>query len=119
MHMVIHFMGRDPMATMTWQDRIRLAGSETEVVQVARDFLATLDRFEIALLPSRCVPRKLFVAEDVSSYAFDLVGYYVDQSEPTAKVIQKLAMFFTDAAIRLSELTMRTNDDEDSSLRSA
>ena len=117
--MVFHVTGRDPATTMTWQERMQLAASEAEVIRIARDFLATLDRFEIVLLPDRCVPRKLFVAEDVSSYAFDLVGHYVDQSEPTAKVIQKLATFFTHAAIRLSELTMRTNDDEDSSLRSA
>jgi hypothetical protein len=107
------------VAAVTWQERIQLATSEAEVIRIARDFLATLDRFEIALLPDRCAPRKLFVAEDVSSYAFDLVGYYVDQPEPAAKIIRKLALFFTHAAIRLSELTMRTNDDRDSSLRSA
>jgi hypothetical protein len=107
------------VSSVTWLEKVRLANSEAEVVEVAREFLATLDHFEIALLPPRCAPRKMFVADDVAGYAFDLVDYEASVPESTAKVIQRMAAFFTQASVRLSELTMRTNDGEDSSLLSA
>jgi len=107
------------VASVTWLEKVRLAASEAEVLEVAREFIATLDHFEVAALPIRCAPRKLLVADDVSSYALDLVGHFTDEPEMTAKTVQKLATFFTQASIRLSEVLARTNDQDDYVRRSA
>ena len=108
-----------PATTVTWQQKVESANSQMEIIQVARDFLAQLDPLEVALLPPQCAPRKLVDAEDVCSYAFDLVGHYCDRFDEAAKIVQRLAAFFTHASIRLSELAIRTNDEEDASRRSA
>lgn len=100
------------MGAPSWQDRLEAAESEAEVVQVARDYMATLDPAQVALLPISCRPRKLITANDVSSYAFDLVRYECDDADDSAPFIHRLAAFFSHASIRLSEILRRTNDED-------
>lgn len=97
---------------VTWQDRLDCAENETEVVQITRDYVATLDPHEVAMLPAACRPRKLITANDVSSYAFDLVRYECGDQDEAAPFIHRLAAFFSHASIRLSELLRRTNDED-------
>lgn len=104
--------GGATLSAVTWEERLQLASSQAEVIATARDFLATLDHFDIAMLPPGCAPRKLFGAHDVSSYAFDLVAHYCDYYLPGARLMQRLATFFMSASQRLSQLAARTNDDD-------
>ena len=97
------------MTAAPWRERLRAAATEPEVVQVAAEYLESLDRVQLAMLPLRCRPRALRCAYDVSSYAFDLVGHYCDKSDAAARLVQSLATFFTDASIRLSEIVAETN----------
>ena len=97
------------MTAAPWHDRLRAAATEPEVVRVAAEYLESLDRIQLAMLPLRCRPRALRCAYDVSSYAFDLVGHYCDKSDAAARLVQSLATFFTDASIRLSEIVAETN----------
>jgi len=97
---------------VTWQEKLDGAGTEAEVVEVARDYVATLDPQEVAALPEPCRPRKLLTANDVSSYAFDLVRYECDDADESAPFIHRLAAFFSHASIRLSEILRRTNDED-------
>ena len=97
------------MTAAPWRERLRAAATEPEVVQVAAEYLESLDRVQLAMLPLRCRPRALRCAYDISSYAFDLVGHYCDKSDAAARLVQSLATFFTDASIRLSEIVAETN----------
>ena len=100
------------VGSVTWQEKLDGAETEAEVVQVARDYVATLDPQEVASLPAPCRPRKLLTANDISSYAFDLVRYECDDGEEAAPFIHRLAAFFSHASIRLSEILRRTNDED-------
>ena len=90
------------MGSLGWEDRIDAAQSAAEVIVLARDFVASLETFEIAQLPVSCKPPKLTSAADVTNYAFDLLSYEVTTSDGTAKVIFKLAAFFAYASNRLA-----------------
>lgn len=107
------------MTAAPWRERLRAAATEPEVVQVAAEYLESLDRVQLAMLPLRCRPRALRCAYDVSSYAFDLVGHYCDKSDAAARLVQSLATFFTDASIRLSEIVAETNAREAATTRLA
>jgi hypothetical protein len=88
-----------------WIQRVKLAASEGEVLELARDYLASFDDYELRFLPGRCRPRVLLCANDVSTYAFDLVVHRCDEMDATARLVRTLASFFTFASIRLSEIT--------------
>jgi len=98
-----------PVTSASWQQRLREAGTDAEVLELARQYLGSFDGYELAMLPQRCRPRTLVCAQDLSSYAFDLVGHYCDKSDATARLVQQLAAFFTEASIRLSEIVTEAN----------
>lgn len=97
------------MTSTPWQLRLRDSATDAEVLDLAREYLASFDQYDIAMLPPRCRPRTLVCAHDISSYAFDLVGHYCDKSDATARLVQQLAGFFTEASIRLSEILTEAN----------
>jgi len=92
-----------------WQLRLRDSATDAEVLDLAREYLASFDPYDLAMLPARCRPRTLVCAHDISSYAFDLVGHYCDKSDATADLVRQLAGFFTEASIRLSEIVTQAN----------
>ena len=103
------------MAT-SWQDLLDDASSVHDVVQVAKDFLATWDRYEIAALPEQCRPGKIFDANDVNAYAFVLVRNDCDaQASP---LVTKMAAFFSKASTRLSEIHGSSSQQPEADLRS-
>ena len=51
-------------------------------------------------------------ANDVASYAFDLVRHECSDADVSAPFIHRLAAFFSHASIRLSEILRRTNDED-------
>ena len=97
------------MTPAAWLERLRAAATESDVVQTANEYVASLDRQQLAMLPARCRPRTMHCAYDVSSYAFDLVGHYCDKMDPSARLVHSLATFMTDASIRLSEIVSAAN----------
>jgi hypothetical protein len=92
------------MTSAPWQQRLREAASDTDVLDVAREYVETLAPRDVAMLPLRLRPRALLCAHDVSSYAFDLIGHYCEKGDPSARVVLQLAGFFTEASTRLSEI---------------
>lgn len=105
------------MHSVGWQELVDLSDYEAEVVQVAREFLAQLEPWEIARLPLECQPRKLLTAADISDYAFDLVGYARDHDSSTPLLV-RLSTFFSHASIRLSQLALgKANDDDGGELQ--
>jgi len=102
---------RVPAAPLTWEQRLDLAESEAEVIELAREYVAQIEHWEIVVLPAALRPRKIVDAFDISNYAFDLVRYECDD-EACARLIHKLAAFFSHCSMHLSRLLRRTNDQD-------
>ena len=88
---------------LTWQERLDGATTEVEVVEVVRDYLATLGPEEVAALPQALRPAKIVDANDVTTYAFDLVREEC-HDHGMQNVVQRLAHMMSNASIRLSEI---------------
>lgn len=102
---------------LTWQQRLANASTESEVVDVARDFIAQFSPYEIVTLPPQCrPPGKIHDSSDVTEYAFALVRHRCDDGEGVTSAVHKLADFFSHAAVRLSQIlhtnTQRENSDD-------
>ena len=107
------------MTPVGWEERIDLCDNEHEVIQVAREFLAMLEPWEVALLPAPCKPPKIFTASDLSEYAFEVVSWERDHSD-SSMIVRRMATFFARASIRLSQLvTAGANDSEPQARESA
>jgi hypothetical protein len=91
----------------TWQDRLDSASSEIELLEVARDFVATFSPYDVCRLPQACVPTKLVDCDDVTSYAFTLVTANCDDQGDAARCLGALSSFFSKASARLSCLAAR------------
>ena len=95
-----------PVNAFTWQQQLARAGTPGEVISIARNFVASIDHDDLARLPGACRPGKLFDTQDVMAYAYELVRHDVTQNDTAAaETIDKLASFFSQAAVRLAQLT--------------
>lgn len=100
-------------APHSWEQRLDLTESEAEVIELAREYVAQLEHWEIVLLPAQLRPRKIVDALDISSYAFELVRYECED-DACAHLVHKLAAFFSRCSMQLSQLLRRTNDENGS-----
>jgi hypothetical protein len=87
----------------TWQERIEEAGTEPEVVAVARDYLAMLTQDEYAGLPLALRPRKIVDGNDMAAYAFELALHQGDDPSEM-NLVQRLAQVMSRASVRISEI---------------
>ena len=89
----------------SWQGLLAACATEAEVVDVVRDFLATISPYEAARLPVTLRPRRMLDANDITTYAFDLVrGDVGDDDSGAQRALHRLAHFFSRASIRLAEI---------------
>jgi hypothetical protein len=96
------------LRSLGWQGQLDQATRPEAVIVVARDYLAQVSPEEIAQLPENCRPGRLVDATDVSDYAFELARR---QSSPDApEVLHKLAAFFADASMRLSQILAESQE---------
>ena len=89
---------------LNWQGRLHAARTEEEVVDVARDFVATFSPENLADVPPRLWPPKMRDARDVTDYAFVLVRYRVDDERTSSGAIDRLSALFSDATVRISQI---------------
>jgi len=99
-----------PMTTPTWQERLDICRTEREVVEVARNYLASLDHFEISRLSDPCKPTRLVCGADISQYALSLTQHGFRERDSNAELIHRLAAFFIQAHMKLCRLGEKTND---------
>ena len=97
------FVQSNFMKDHTWQERIDEAGSEPEVVAVARDYLATLSHDEYAGLPLELRPRKIVDANDIAAYALDLARHE-GQDPEEMKLVERLAQVMSRVTMRVTEI---------------
>jgi len=100
-----------PAAPLSWEQRLDLSESEAEVIELAREYVAQLEHWEIVVLPEQLRPRKIVDALDVSSYALELVRFDCED-DACAPLVHKLAAFFSRCSMQLSQLLTRTNDED-------
>ena len=104
---------------LTWQERLAQAATEADVVDVVRDYLATLTPQEFGSLPEALRPHKIVDANDITTYAFDLVRQEC-HDEGMQHMVQRLAHIMSRASIRLSEIMVtERNSEADSQHRRA
>jgi hypothetical protein len=98
-----------------WQRRLDLARTDEQVVQVARDFLASWHPLDISTFPNRCWPRRMKDADDINAYTFDVLNARFElQSDDTG--LEQMSTFFSAASTRLSQIAglARESSEEDS-----
>ena len=102
----LHPSYRDYPLAPSWQERLRSAASERDLVSVARDYLATFSYDEISSLPEHCRPVRMVSAQDVADYAYVVVRRHCDDSCGVEAPIHRIAVFFANANARLGELRL-------------
>jgi hypothetical protein len=124
--MSIHPLHREKtsqhMASTTWQHRLDAAETEAELVNAARDFLATFSPMDLYKLPAACQPPpRIIDGSDISGYAFDLVRHECEETEGAGDLVRRLARFFSHASVRLASVhvTHSTQDDDQEQAASA
>jgi len=101
-----------PGSSPLTDERLRRAQTPEDVIRLARECLEALDSREIALLPERCRPRALHCAHDVSSYAFDLVAYYAEETNASVRLVKtSRSLRRADQPVRSPEVLRRTAKD--------
>lgn len=86
--------------SVSWPESLEDANDVHEVLGIARDYLASWDRFEIAALPEHCRPGKMFDANDIQAYALVLKSH---DCAATA-LLDKMTTFFSLASMRCSQI---------------
>jgi len=94
---------------LTWQERFDGAATEAEVVDVVRDYVATLTPQEVGSLPPALRPGKIVDANDITTYAFDLVREEC-HDEGIQHMVQRLAHILSRASIRLSQIMVTEHE---------
>ena len=107
------------LAATTWQQRLDGAKTESEVITVVREFAASLEHWELAMLPPECRPHKFFTADDVTGYAFTLISHESADDTECVRLVKRLSAFFAAASIRLAQILSPRFDEAQDSRRSA
>lgn len=97
---------RDYPLAPSWQERLRSAATERDMVSVARDYLATFSFDEISSLPEACRPVRMVSAQDVADYAYAVVRHHCEDNAGVETPIHRIAVFFANANARLGELRL-------------
>ena len=92
--------------------RLRSATSESDVVELVRDYLGDWLPEELARLPLDCRPGKLRDSEDLNDLALNLTRASIsfDVEPEQLKTIEEMDAFVTQACHRLAEIERRLPD---------
>lgn len=92
-----------PDSPAPWRELLASCRVAQQVVTLANEYVSRLPEEELMRLPEECRPRFFRNGSDLNEYAVDLKACRCGLRE--ARVVEKLAAFFQDAAQRLSVLT--------------
>jgi hypothetical protein len=84
-----------------------LANARTlhEIIAISQDFVERIEPHELELLPQSCKPRRFTSSAEISEYAYDLKRSACEARGRSDAVLARLALFFSDAAMRVTVLT--------------
>ena len=94
------------MIRFRWRTSLKQATDEGEVLRLVREYLATWGSDERACLPPTAWPDVIESARDVTQTTFRLGALHADYHGDAEglKRLQELWLFFTHAAVRLTQL---------------
>jgi hypothetical protein len=89
-----------------WYRDIERTASPRQVVALARDYLATLTPRDLARVPQRCRPSRIFDEEDIVFWSGRLTEEYwqLRGTAADAAILQELWSFFLRATIHIERL---------------
>jgi hypothetical protein len=89
-----------------WRSALEAAATEDDVVHVAREYVATLARERLHLLPQNCRPGPIETCADVAEWAMRLVQECLNYHAEGASLdlMMEISEFFSEATARMSEL---------------
>jgi hypothetical protein len=88
----------------TWLERLEAANSEGEIVEIAREYIATLSAGDIERLPKPCRPPRFLSAADVAGFSDTLVRHDCIVDGATARLVGRMCEFFSAASLRIAAL---------------
>ena len=91
---------------LNWFHQLDGASSDSEVIGVSREYLATWDPEELARLPRECRPGRIKSREDIEELHACLVDEYRDTRLAGAELsaLQRMTSFIVRASIRIAQL---------------
>lgn len=89
-----------------WHRDIEKTGTSRQVVALTRDYLATLSPRDLARVPERCRPSRIFDEDDIAFWSTRLTAEYWQLRGTSADVgvVQELWSFFLRASIHVARL---------------
>ena len=95
-----------------WHRDIEKTATARQVVALTRDYLASLSPRDLARVPERCRPSRIFDEEDIAFWSARLTEDYwqLRGTSADAAVLQELWSFFLRASVHIARLheSMRT-----------
>jgi hypothetical protein len=112
-------LAEQPVHGTTWQGQLEDALTIDEVLWVVREFLDSLQYFEIQMLPAPCRPKERFVsAEELASYAYELTLHTFVPHAPSQALVERLSTFFGAASTRCAQIAGRDRSQRDAARES-
>ena len=97
------------MDTATWVLKLNSALDSGAVVQVMREFLDSLEKVELELIPTAARPNRLKVPSDVSYWAFNLAAAWLARDSTASRtILGDVALVFAEASRRLGQVAPRS-----------
>jgi hypothetical protein len=89
-----------------WQQLVETATTPHQVVEVARDFLASLSAEDLGSVPEDCRPRQIHDESDIDLWNLRLAEACraLWGSDRDGRMVTELAQFFQCASVRISRL---------------
>lgn len=110
--MTVHYLHL-PKVGHLWGERLANAHEIGDILTVANDFIAQMTPAELADLPTNLRPSRMEGAEQVASYALDVVRHRCLSTPSTADgLVCRLALFFSAATLRLAQVSRKRGQEQ-------
>jgi hypothetical protein len=100
-------MSTPPDTTTDWLAAVRRAGSEDELLEVMRRYVATRAALELARLPPACRPRPPESRDDILESAVVLAREDLKAAPVGSEALHQMAAVFAEASLRLTRMVER------------
>lgn len=95
--------GGNELPRAHWLEQLSIAGNEAAVLAVCGEYLASIGRETLAMLPRECLPQSLETPSQLSLYSLELVRHTLE-ARTCGPLEHDLAEFFSSANARVAQL---------------
>jgi hypothetical protein len=97
--------GEGNVSAIGWQGRLNESSTTDDVAAVCDEYLSLLTSQQRAEIPESCLPPAHIGVPEISPYALKLIRQLGVGNRASAPVLHELTTFFTQAALRLAQIT--------------